>query len=76
MTELTDRQLEVLSFINRFRETAQCNPTCSEIAIAFGFASPNAANDHLRALAYKGAITYREGHRARGYIVQNEWMDA
>jgi repressor LexA len=40
-------------------------PTRAEIAGAFGFASPNAAEDHLRALAKKGAITLEPGS-ARG----------
>ena len=73
---LTDRQRQVLAFINGFRQRVQCNPTRAEIAIGFGFASPNAAEDHLRALERHGVIAFRAGSRARGYIVQGEWTEA
>ena len=47
------------------RGSTNRSPTRAEIAGAFGFASPNAAEDHLRALAKKGAITLEPGS-ARG----------
>jgi repressor LexA len=72
--ELTARQWQVLTFINRFREKNQCNPTRAEIAQEFGFRSPNAAEDHLLALMRKGVIELSA--RSRGILVCAEWMDA
>ena len=63
--DLTPRQQEILDFIRNNMEVFSMPPTRAEIAGAFGFASPNAAEDHLRALAKKGAITLEPGS-ARG----------
>ena len=63
--DLTPRQQEILDFIRNSMEVFSVPPTRAEIASAFGFASPNAAEDHLRALAKKGAITLEPGS-ARG----------
>ena len=60
-TNLTSRQQEVLDFIRNSFEVFSVPPTRAEIASAFGFASPNAAEEHLRALARKGAITLEPG---------------
>ena len=62
---LTTRQQEILDFIRNSFEVFSVPPTRAEIASAFGFASPNAAEDHLKALARKGAITLEAGS-ARG----------
>ena len=59
--ELTARQLEVLNFIRKALEEHGLPPTRSEIAEALGFRSANAAEEHLRALARKGAIELRPG---------------
>lgn len=59
--KLTARQQEILDLI---RSEIQCTgfpPTRVEIAKALGFRSPNAAEDHLKALARKGAITLTAG---------------
>ena len=63
--DLTPRQQEILDFIRNHLEVFNAPPTRAEIAGAFGFASPNAAEDHLRALARKGSITLEPGS-ARG----------
>ena len=63
--DLTPRHREILDFILNNLEVFNVPPTRAEIAGAFGFASPNAAEDHLRALAKKGAITLEPGS-ARG----------
>ncbi|MDP1610197.1 MAG: transcriptional repressor LexA [Sulfuritalea sp.] len=63
--DLTPRQQEILDFIRNTMEVFSVPPTRAEIASAFGFASPNAAEDHLRALAKKGVITLEPGF-ARG----------
>jgi len=65
MLKLTPRQQEILDFIRNSLEVLGAPPTRLEIAHAFGFASPNAAEDHLRALAKKGAIVLEPGS-ARG----------
>ncbi|MCE9569384.1 MAG: repressor LexA, partial [Rhodocyclales bacterium] len=63
--DLTPRQREILDFIRNSLEVFSVPPTRAEIAGAFGFASANAAEDHLKALAKKGAITLEHGS-ARG----------
>ena len=65
MEDLTPRQQEILDFIRSTLEVLGAPPTRLEICSAFGFASPNAAEDHLRALARKGAIVLEPGS-ARG----------
>lgn len=63
--KLTPRQEEILDFIRNSLEVLGAPPTRTEICSAFGFASPNAAEDHLRALAKKGVIVLEPGS-ARG----------
>jgi repressor LexA len=63
--KLTPRQQEILDFIRSTLEVLGAPPTRMEISSAFGFASPNAAEDHLKALAKKGAIVLEPGS-ARG----------
>jgi repressor LexA len=65
--ELTARQLEILKFIENELDQNGLPPTRSEIMVQFGFASPNAAQCHLRALAKHGAIELHS-HRARGIV--------
>ena len=63
---LTDRQAEILRFIRDTVEETGFPPTRAEIARALGFASANAAEDHLKALARKGVIELAGGGMARG----------
>ena len=56
MIKLTKRQSEILELIKSHIESTGFPPTRAEIARTFGFRSPNAAEEHLRALARKGAI--------------------
>ena len=65
MVKITPRQQEVLDFIRNTLELLGAPPTRAEIAQAFGFASHNAAEEHLRALAKKGLIVLEPGS-ARG----------
>ena len=53
---LTARQAEILRFIRDAIEETGFPPTRAEITLAFNFRSPNAAEEHLRALARKGVI--------------------
>ena len=56
MIKLTSRQEEILQYIKEYLQETGFPPTRSDIAKKMGFKSPNAAEDHLRALARKGAI--------------------
>ena len=62
---LTQRQSEILDFIRNEVKRTGLPPTRAEISATFGFRSPNAAEEHLRALAKKGAIEIASG-TARG----------
>ena len=61
MDELTARQAEVLQLIADFLQATGFPPTRAEIAEQLGFRSPNAAEDHLRALERKGYIDMLPG---------------
>ena len=65
MEKLTRRQTDILEFIQSHIAEHGYPPTRADIARAFGFRSPNAAEEHLRALARKGAIEMTPG-RSRG----------
>ncbi len=54
--KLTDRQQEVLEVIRRYIDDTGYPPTRADIAHELGFRSANAAEEHLKALARKGAI--------------------
>ena len=56
MKKITDRQLEVLTFLKEYRVQEGYPPTRRDITDKFQFRSPNAAEEHLRALARKGYI--------------------
>lgn len=61
MSKLTKRQGEILDFLKGWIDEHGYPPTRIEIAQALGFRSPNAAEDHLKALARKGAIEMISG---------------
>ena len=61
MKELTARQQEILDLIRRHIDQTGFPPTRMDICNALGFKSPNAAEDHLRALARKGVIELTSG---------------
>jgi repressor LexA len=56
MTELTPRQHQILKLIQDSITENGMPPTRAEIAHEMGFKSPNAAEEHLRALQKKGVI--------------------
>lgn len=68
---LTNRQQQVLDFILRHMDKTGMPPTRVEIATSMGFRSANAAEDHLKALARKGAISLTPG-TSRGIRVHTE----
>ena len=61
METLTARQAEILRLIQDYTERWGFPPTRNEICKAMGFSSPNAAEEHLKALARKGAIEMTPG---------------
>jgi repressor LexA len=71
MENLTHRQQEILDFIRNTLASTGAPPTRAEIASEFEFRSPNAAEDHLRALARKGAINLKSG-TSRGIRITAE----
>ncbi len=58
---LTQRQQNVYDFIVKTINELGYPPTRAEIARALGFRSPNAAEEHLRALERKGVIRMMAG---------------
>jgi repressor LexA len=54
--KLTDRQQQILDLVQSAIERTGAPPTRAEIAAELGFRSPNAAEEHLQALARKGVI--------------------
>lgn len=71
MVKLTARQQEVLDLIKASVEETGFPPTRAEIAAELGFRSPNAAEEHLKALARKGAIEMMPG-ASRGIRIIGE----
>lgn len=71
---LTPRQTEILDFLRTRIAEHGAPPTRAEIVAQFGFASPTAADDHLRALARKGAIELVPG-AARGIRLREAAAD-
>jgi repressor LexA len=69
--KLTTRQAEILELIRNYVADQGCPPTRAEIAATLGFRSPNAAEDHLRALERKGAIELVPG-ASRGIRLLSE----
>lgn len=61
MTHLTSSQERVLAFVASFVAKHGFPPTHAEIAKGLRFRSPNAAGEHLRLLAKKGAVTLTPG---------------
>ena len=56
MKDLTDRQKQILEFIQHRQETDGFTPTFREIAAHFRFSSPNSALCHVQALLAKGVL--------------------
>ncbi|MFT3707538.1 MAG: transcriptional repressor LexA [Archangium sp.] len=60
MDEITDRQKEILTFIQRTTEERGFPPTIREIGEEMDIRSTNGVNDHLKALERKGYLTRGE----------------
>ena len=61
MSDLTPRQRQILKMIQDSIIDNGMPPTRAEIAAAMGFKSPNAAEEHLRALQRKGVLDLLPG---------------
>lgn len=72
---LTEKQNAVLRFISEQIEARGFPPSNREIQDHFGFASQNAARNHLLALEQKGAIT-REKRCSRGIRLTVQKIEA
>ncbi|HEY3699532.1 MAG TPA: transcriptional repressor LexA [Spongiibacteraceae bacterium] len=69
--KLTERQQEVLDLIRRYSDETGYPPTRADIARELGFRSANAAEEHLKALARKGAIEMIAG-ASRGIRIADD----
>lgn len=74
MSELTPRQSQILELIQDFIQETGMPPTRAEIARELGFKSPNAAEEHLRALQRKGVIELIPG-TSRGIQLKDSLRD-
>jgi repressor LexA len=71
--KLTDRQRQILELIQAAVKRTGAPPTRAEIATELGFKSANAAEEHLQALARKGAIELVSG-TSRGIRLKSETL--
>ena len=58
---LTPRQQQILDWIRGHLEATGMPPTRAEIAAGLGFSTASSAEDHLQALAKKGALELTPG---------------
>ncbi len=70
MEKLTQRQQQVLDIVRQHIDQTGYPPTRADIARELGFKSANAAEEHLKALARKGAIEIIAG-ASRGIRLPN-----
>ena len=74
MKNLTKRQEEILNLIKTHIQDLGFPPTRADIAKSLGFKSPNAAEQHLRAIEKKGFISILSG-ASRGIILNDTTND-
>ncbi len=74
MRELTPRQKQILELIQDVIYETGMPPTRAEIARELGFKSPNAAEEHLRALQRKGVLDLVPG-ASRGIQLKDSLRD-
>lgn len=73
-SKLTKRQREVLMMIRDWTTEAGFPPTRRDIAEHFDFKSPNASEEHLKALERKGVITVLR-NTSRGIVLAPEFRE-
>lgn len=74
MIKLTPRQTEVLDFIRSYIDDIGYPPTRADIAHELGFKSANASEEHLKALARKGAIEIIPGTSRGIKLAENQGL--
>ena len=74
MKNLTKRQEEILDLIKKHILDLGFPPTRADIARSLGFKSPNAAEQHLRAIEKKGFIKILSG-ASRGIVLNDSEND-
>ena len=74
MKNLTKRQEEILNLIKTHMLDLGFPPTRADIAKSLGFKSPNAAEQHLRAIEKKGYIKILSG-ASRGIVLNDSEND-
>jgi len=74
-SKLTARQAEILALIQKAIVQTGAPPTRAEIAAELGFRSPNAAEEHLKALAKKGVIELVSG-TSRGIRLRTDALQS
>ena len=74
MKNLTKRQQEILNLIKNHMLDFGFPPTRADIAKTLGFKSPNAAEQHLRAIEKKGFIKILSG-ASRGIVLNDSNSD-
>ena len=72
MKNLTKRQEEILNLIKFHLSNLGFPPTRADIAKSLGFKSPNAAEQHLRALEKKGFVKILSGASRGIVLIDNE----
>ena len=72
MANLTQRQQQIVDFIEREQRDTGVTPSFKEIADAFGFRSLTTVADHLRLIRQKGVLTTAPG-QARSLRVVSPW---
>jgi repressor LexA len=70
-TRLTARQQQILDWIRAHIDTHGMPPTRAEIATGLGFSTASSAEDHLQALARKGALELVPG-ASRGLRIKDQ----
>jgi repressor LexA len=73
--KLTPRQQQILDLVQAAIERTGAPPTRAEIAAELGFKSANAAEEHLQALARKGALELLGG-TSRGIRLKSDTLRA
>lgn len=68
--QLTDRQEEILNFVERYTAAHHYPPTLREIADEYGLASLNGVKKHLHALAKKGHLVRKDGARRALHVTR------
>src|SRR6476619_3656327 len=71
VSRLTARQQQILDWIRSFIESRGMPPTRAEIAAGLGFSTASSAEDHLQALAKKGALELVPG-ASRGLRIKDQ----